>query len=142
MTSDDPVVAAFTEGAILDHIARHHPLCPEGVRQALVQRIVQRAWGDLPLGRVVGIAATNHVRHELTDYERLLNIPRLRRDEARLIIRSEVADIIAAWGGAKKTSNPEERAAKVARRNRRRNLRRKRAKARAKQRAAALASSD
>jgi hypothetical protein len=44
---------------------------------------------------------TNHIRHELTDYEWLMNIngpgQGLTRDEARLVVAAEVRDIFDEW---------------------------------------------
>lgn len=51
----------------------------------------------MTLGRAFGLLATNDVRHRMTDYERLLNIPGPTRDEARLIVSGEVRQIIAGW---------------------------------------------
>nr|WP_275052056.1 DUF2293 domain-containing protein [Caulobacter sp. SSI4214] len=45
------------------------------------------------------------MRHAMTDYDRLLRIPGLTREEALLIVRPEVVAIVASWatprGGAK-----------------------------------------
>jgi len=41
--------------------------------------------------------AQAYVRHTLTDYDRLLRIPGLTREEALLIVKPEVVAIIASW---------------------------------------------
>jgi hypothetical protein len=127
-------IVSFTEAAVRAHLERHHPFCPEEVRRALIERIVGRPWTGPKIGQAAGIAATTYVRHCLTDYERLMKITRLRRDEARLIVQGEVADIIASWSGAAAPLTVDERAARSAARNR---ARRRRKSARRRRRAAA-----
>jgi len=107
VTGKAPGRIVFTEAAVKAHIARHHPLCPEEVRQALVARIIDRDWRDVSLGRAFGIVSNAYVRHQLTDYERLLKVHGLNREEARLIIQAEVADAIATWGGAARCLTPD-----------------------------------
>jgi hypothetical protein len=43
------------------------------------------------------MVATNDVRHRLTDYDQLLRVRGLTREEARLIVASEVKQIVALW---------------------------------------------
>ena len=126
----------FTEADLRAHIDRHHPLCPEEIRRALIERIVSRDWTGRRIGEAVGIMATTFVRHNLTDYDRLRKVGRLRRDEARLVVQGEVADIVASWSGNTKPLTVEERAARRTARNRAHSRRRKRAKARRRRRAA------
>ncbi|WP_418294741.1 DUF2293 domain-containing protein [Microvirga ossetica] len=53
------------------------------------------------LSVIAGILTTNHIRHELTDYEWLMNFngpwQSLTRDEARLVVAAEVRDISDEW---------------------------------------------
>lgn len=49
------------------------------------------------VGQAFGINATNHVRHKMTDYERLLRISGLTRDEARFLVSFEVRAIFRDW---------------------------------------------
>jgi hypothetical protein len=37
------------------------------------------------------------IRHRLTDYDRLLKVPGLTREEARMLVAEEVRDTQAAW---------------------------------------------
>jgi hypothetical protein len=40
------------------------------------------------------------VRHRLTDYDQLLRVPGLTRDEARLIVAGDVRSITRRWASA------------------------------------------
>ena len=51
----------------------------------------------MTIGQALGLVALAHVHHAFTDYDRLLRIPGMTRDEALLIVRPEVAAIIAGW---------------------------------------------
>jgi hypothetical protein len=80
------------------------------------------------LSVVAGILTTNHIRHELTDYDRLLNIngrrQGLTRDEARLVVAAEVRDVFDSWRhGSAQTDRGLRRITKQFKRYRR-NLRR------------------
>lgn len=119
----------FTEVDVRRHIRRRHPDCPETVQRALIARIVARSWPGCKIGEAFGIAAANYVRHELTDYERLMKVDGLWREEARLVVKGEVEDIISSWSGRKERT-PVDPAAKLLARTRARSRRRKRAKAR------------
>ena len=82
----------------LRHAAHHHPNCPAEMVALFADDISTREWEPpLTLGQAFGIKATNHVRHKLTDYDRLLRIPGLTRDEARLIVGFEVRATLAGW---------------------------------------------
>ena len=80
------------------HIAQHHPLCPPSAIDEIVGRIDGRTWKPpVSIGEAVGIAADGYVRHRLTDYERLLKVHKLTREEARLVVNPEVNAIIGSW---------------------------------------------
>lgn len=88
----------FDREAVLRHAAHHHPNCPVEIVALFADDISTREWEPpLTLGQAFGIKATNHVRHKMTDYERLLRIPGLTRDEARLIVSFDVRAILAGW---------------------------------------------
>lgn len=77
-----------------------YPRCPPEMRHELLARAKRKGhYGRLSV--IAGILTTNHIRHELTDYEWLMNIngPRqgLTRDEARLVVAAEVRDIFDEW---------------------------------------------
>jgi hypothetical protein len=80
------------------HIAKHHPCCPDEIVEQIVARVDGRIWRPpVTIGAAVGIAADGFVRHNLTDYDRLMRVHRLSRDEARTAVRPEVIAILASW---------------------------------------------
>jgi hypothetical protein len=84
--------------AVKAHIAQHHPRCPARIVAAILARIDGRLWTPpVAIGEAVGIVADGYVRHNLTDYERLMRVHRLTREEARLIVNPEVNAIIRSW---------------------------------------------
>lgn len=88
----------FDREAVLQHAAHHHPNCPAEIVALFADDISTREWESaLTLGQAFGIKSTNHVRQKMTDYERLLRIPGLTRDEARLIVSFDVRAILAGW---------------------------------------------
>jgi hypothetical protein len=85
------------EAALL-HLQKHHPGCPPDVAHTLAARIADREWrSKLTLGHAAGIVITTYVRHHLTDYDHLLRVKGLTRDEARQITASEVQEVLGAW---------------------------------------------
>jgi hypothetical protein len=89
---------AFSEAEVREHFSRRHPGCPAEAVERYIQCISQRRWNPpLTLGHAAGMIATNDVRHRLTDYDQLLRVPGLTREEARLIVASEVKQTIALW---------------------------------------------
>ncbi|WP_246191252.1 DUF2293 domain-containing protein [Aureimonas leprariae] len=53
------------------------------------------------LGEIAGLLVDTMIRHEMTDYDRLLRINGsghgLTREEARMVVAAEVRDTAAAW---------------------------------------------
>lgn len=91
----------FSEAEVRDHLGKRHPGCPAELVEVYAQRISKRLWDPpLTLGKAVGMVATNDVRHRLTDYDQLLRVPGLTREEARLIVAGEVRRTIALWATA------------------------------------------
>jgi hypothetical protein len=88
----------FTAEVVQAHMRAKHGRCPEDVLEKIVRRVIARAWSPpVELGRAVGIIASNFVRHQLTDYERMLDVNGMTREEARVIVAAEVEGIIASW---------------------------------------------
>lgn len=86
----------FDREAVLRHGAHHHPNCPAEMAALFADDISTREWDPpLTLDQAFGIKATNHVRHKMTDYERLLRIPGLTRNEAQHIAPLKVRSILA-----------------------------------------------
>ena len=90
--------STFSEVEVREHISRHHQTCPAEFADAYALRIASRTW-DPPttLGHAVGLTIQNDVRHRFTDYDRLLRVPGLTRDEARLIVAGDVRSITRRW---------------------------------------------
>lgn len=89
---------SFERGAVIQHAMHHHPHCPDDLVDRYADEISTREWEvPLTLGHAFGLTATNHVRHKLTDYDRLLRIPGLTREEERIIVSCEVQSILAGW---------------------------------------------
>jgi hypothetical protein len=98
MTRRKKKLARHAVAAVRAHLARHHPSCPPAIIDEIARRIDGRLWSPpVSIGEAVGIAADGYVRHKLTDYERLLKVHSLTREEARLIVNPEVNDIIRSW---------------------------------------------
>lgn len=87
----------FTRRAVARHLRRHHPRCPQDAQEVIVERLLCRRWRDASLGKAVGIVTSTYVRHQLTDYDRLLKVPGMTRAEARLVVTNEIREILASW---------------------------------------------
>ena len=89
---------SFEREAIIQHAMHHHPFCPVDLVARYADEISEREWETpLTLGHAFGLTATNHVRHQLTDYDCLLRVPGLTREEARIIVSCEVLSILNGW---------------------------------------------
>jgi len=89
---------SFPSAAVEGHVKARHGRCPPEVMVHLVAVLASREWGEpVTIGQAFGLVAQAHVRHTCTDYDRLLRIPGMTREEALLIVRPEVAAIIAGW---------------------------------------------
>jgi hypothetical protein len=86
----------FRRASVERHLRRHHPRCPSEHFEQLVSKVTGREWRGVSIGKAVGVVVSNHVRHQLTDYERLLRFG-LTREEARLVVSREVQEILADW---------------------------------------------
>jgi len=88
----------FSRSAVDRHIQAKHARIPPDVADILAERIASREWREpLTLGHAFALAAQAYVRHRMTDYDRLLRIPALTREEALLIVGGEVAAVLKAW---------------------------------------------
>ncbi|WP_382265631.1 DUF2293 domain-containing protein [Hoeflea alexandrii] len=87
----------FQSKAVKKHMQKHFPNCPPSHRDEIVRRVTERTWQNATIGRAVGITVTNYVRHRLTDYERLMKLHGLTREEARIAEAGTVADIWRSW---------------------------------------------
>lgn len=98
----------FSRSAVDEHIRGAHPGIPAELAAILAERISSREWRvPLTMGRAFALAAQAYVRHELTDYDRILRVPGLTREEALLIVKAEVQAIMGTWAGEKARPEPE-----------------------------------
>lgn len=91
----------FKRSTIRQFMAKHYPGCPPGHRKAIIYSVARRSWTDATIGKAVGIAVSNHVRHRMTLYETWMRDYRLTREEARVAEASTVSDIVRSWREAK-----------------------------------------
>lgn len=93
-----PKRSQFDRAEVEAHILAKHPSCPVEIQTAIVDKLAGRTWEEsLTLGKAFGIVATNHLRHQHTEYERLLREERLPRDVARETVRKKMNAMLKAW---------------------------------------------
>jgi len=89
---------SFPRASVEGHLKAHHGLCPPVVLAHLIEVLATREWDEpVTIGQAFGLVSHAYVRHAMTDYDRLLRIPGLTREEALLIVRPEVVAIVASW---------------------------------------------
>jgi hypothetical protein len=72
-----------------------YPGCPESLHKLIVNYVRSKSrFGRL--AEISAIAATIVVRHNLTDYDRLLRMG-LTREEARLVVKDEIQETLSIW---------------------------------------------
>lgn len=81
------------------------PRCPGLYVDMIVARLAARdpAWTGQPArprAMLVSDMARAVIRHQLTDYDRLMADHQLSRDEARSAVDAEITDWLAQWGDA------------------------------------------
>jgi len=92
----------FSRAEAEKHIRKKHARAPAEVAELLADRISSRQWREaITIGRAFAFVAQAHVRHQMTDYDRLLRIPGITREEAQLIVNAEVQAVIASWATLK-----------------------------------------
>jgi len=92
-----PGACQWTEAQILDAIARTFPSCPHKHARRILKTVSVRRWNDIKLSAVVEQVAGNYARHELTDYDALIDRHGLDPDEARVVVADEIGDILRDW---------------------------------------------
>ena len=84
--------------ALLAAVHARYPGAPGLYREEVARRLEA---ADLPLPRMRNAAIDDMmasvVRHQLTDYDHLMQQAGLSRDEARQCVAEEVADWLATW---------------------------------------------
>jgi len=87
----------WSDEEILDGLSRKFPSCPHKHGQQILKLVARRFWQGVKLGQVVERIAENYVRHDLTDYDRLMKVHGLAREEARIALDEEVDGILREW---------------------------------------------
>jgi len=87
----------WTDAEILKGIKAKLPSCPHKHARQILKIIARRYWQETRLTAVVERVAGNYVRHDLTDYEELMNVHGLTQEEARIAVEDEVQDILRDW---------------------------------------------
>ena len=65
-------MSTFPIEAIVEHLRRKHPGCPDFAIAYFSEEIARKDWKGASLGKAVGITMQNYLRHQMTDYETLL----------------------------------------------------------------------
>lgn len=81
----------------LNHIREFHPGMPADHAAHVAETIASRLWHGLTLGNAVGISVTSYARHVFTDYERLLRVRGMTREEARMLVADDLQDVLGCW---------------------------------------------
>lgn len=97
MKSDHDQPCQWTEAQILEAVDRVFPACPHKHTRRILKIVSARHWFDIKLSAVVEQVAGNVIRHELTDYDDLIDRHGLDPDEALVAVEGEVGDILRDW---------------------------------------------
>jgi len=97
MKPDHDRPCQWTEAQILEAVAKIFPACPHKHARRILKLVSARHWFDIKLGALVEQVAGNYVRHDLTDYDDLIDRHGLDPQEARVAVADEIADILRDW---------------------------------------------
>ncbi len=86
-----------TQKSISKHLSRYYPNCPEEDAKIISESLQSEQYRDIDLKTAIAMCMRVYVRKNKTDYENLMQVDALTRNEAILIVREEVADIIQTW---------------------------------------------
>ncbi len=93
-----PKATEFDRAAIIQHLERYHPQCPEAIKLEVVEVLSKRTWKTpITLGKAIGVIMTAHVRHQFTAYDDVIRIRGITKLEALAFVSTEVNRIIAGW---------------------------------------------
>lgn len=100
-------MSTFSKEAVVAHIRRKHPGCPDFAISFFSEEIARKEWQGATLGKAVGITMQNFLRHQMTDYETML-LNGMDREEARSRVQPRINAMLRAW--RKKPKNDDEQA--------------------------------
>jgi len=89
-------MARFSKQQIKQQIAEHYPACPEFAIDRVTELVLARDWWDLSALGAVTMVIQSVLRHNMTEYERLLH-DGVARDEARRRVQWKVDRMISEW---------------------------------------------
>ena len=79
-------------------LSEHFPNAPAKHRKIIAFNVMRKSRrGDRSLVKINSTDVHNHTRHRLTEYDKLMKINQLTREEARLIVKPELDDIFVQW---------------------------------------------
>ncbi|WP_373237802.1 DUF2293 domain-containing protein [Cohaesibacter celericrescens] len=79
-------------------LIRHFPNSPQEHASTIIEKSLARDWTkQTSMTKAISIVVHNYIRHNLTDYEKLLTRSGITRDEARIIVKPEVDDWFEYW---------------------------------------------
>lgn len=84
--------------SISQQIAKLYPNCPTADREAITALAMAEQYRDIDAKTATTMSARVHARKTMTDYENLKQVEAMTRNEALLIVKDEVADIVKSWG--------------------------------------------
>lgn len=87
----------WIEPEILKGIDKILPACTYRHSQRILKVIARQYWLGLKLSAVVEQVAANYIRHDLTDYDDLIDHHGLTPEEARIAVAREISETLNAW---------------------------------------------
>ncbi|KQW32299.1 hypothetical protein ASE36_03500 [Rhizobium sp. Root274] len=94
----------FSKEAVVDHLRRKHPGCPDFAVSFFSEEIARKEWQGATLGKAVGVTMQSCLRHQMTDYETLL-LNGMDREEARARVQPRIDAMLKVWRKKPKSKN-------------------------------------
>ena len=89
-------------------LSQHFPYCPQGHRIPIIDKVLARDWDKkTSMTQAISIVVDNHVRHQMTDYDKLIGKSGISREEARIIVKLELDDCFEYRHSGKDIYKPE-----------------------------------
>lgn len=87
----------WIESEILKGIDRVLPACSYRHSRQILKIIARQYWLGLKLSAAIEQVATNYIRHDLTDYDDLIDRHGLTPKEARIAVEVAISEILGDW---------------------------------------------
>lgn len=89
---------SFSRAAAEGHLRALHARCPPELLERFIDVLATREWAQpVTIGQAFGLVAQAHVRHAMTDYDRVLRLPGVTREERQGRLRSRSHYVFAGW---------------------------------------------